>query len=266
MQKNLILFFFVSIAFQTVFAQENSDQTSSKIKKFINIEAGFIYPEGGIKESVSIRQNISDYYVNQYSNGSIFSQTDGFVFGIKYEYFFPKFKSGISSGLRFTSFNTDISGYTSSSSNFFYLRYSMQDSDTKFARVKSLTEFNYLLSVPLEVRVIPFHYKNLSFYATAGIEYSIASLNKGTDIKFQIDAMNEYKDEILSGVSGPTNKNYSTFYSSIGIKLGQEGKPNYMFEVLLPSVFLTSNNFALVNVNFYGGFKLAIQFPVNKNK
>ena len=266
MQKTLISFFLAFMPFLTAFPQYNTDQTPSDRKSSIHVEAGYIYPQGTIKESVSIRQNISYYYVNQYSNGYVSSETSGLVIGIRYEYFLPGLKSGISTGLRFTGLNTEISGYTSGNSNFFYLRYSMQDSDTKFARVNSLTESNSLISVPLEVRFIPFKYKNLAFYAKSGIEYTMIRFGKGTDIKFQNDDMDDYKDAILGSISGSPNKNYSTFYSSIGIKIGQEGKSNYMFEVLLPSFFLTVNNFALIDTDYFEGFKLAILFPIKNNK
>jgi hypothetical protein len=266
MQKTLITFILVTIPFITASTQSEGNQATNGRKRYFHIEAGYIYPEGTIKESVAIRQNISYYYVNQYSNGYISSTTSGLLLGVRYEYYLPKLKSGISSGLRFTGLNTDISGYTSNNSNFFFLRYSMQDSDTKFARVKSLTENNYLLSIPLEIRFTPFQYKNLSLYAKAGLEYSMISLKNEVNISFQDDDMEVNKDAILENITYPINKNYSTFYSAIGLKLGQEGKTNYTLEVLFPSFFLTKNNFYLVDVAYFEGFRLSIQFPVKNNK
>lgn len=266
MQKALITFILTTISFITASSQNNGNQTISDWKRYFHIEVGYIYPEGTIKESLAIRQNISYFYANQYSNGYISSTTSGLILGVRYEYYYPKFKSGISSGLRFTGLNTDISGYTSNNSDFFFLRYSTQDSDTKFARVKSLTEYNYLLSVPLEIRFTPIEYKNLSLYAKAGLEYSIISLKNEADISFQDDNMDVNKGEILKRITDPINKNYATFYSALGLKLGKEGKPNYTFEVLFPSIFLTKNNFYLVDVDYFEGFRLSIQFPVKNNK
>lgn len=266
MKNTVISFFLACIPFLTIYPQDDGEQALKNGKRFIHVEAGLIYPEGVIKESVSIRQNLSYYYVNQYSEGYIYSETCGLVLALKYEYFLPGFRSGISTGLRFTGLNTDISGHTSGSSDFFYLRYSIQDNDTKFARVKLLTESIYFISVPLELRVIPFHYKNLSFYANAGIEYSIIRLRNATDIEFQNDDMDAQKDVILGNIAGTANKNYSTFYGSIGIKLGKDNKPNYLFEVLLPSFFLTDSNFSLIDVNYFAGCKLAVQFPVKNHK
>jgi hypothetical protein len=247
----------------TVFPQNDENKNTDGWEKFIHVEAGFLYPEGSIKESIPIRQNLSYYYVDQYSDGYVSSETYGFVFGLRYEYYLPKLKSGISAGLRYYGLQTEISGYSSASSEFFFLRYSIDDSDTRFARVSSLAESNYLITVPLEVRVVPFQYKNLAFFAKAGIEYSIISLRQKTDITFRDDNMNAYKDEVLGNISGSANKNFSTFYSSVGFKLGKEGRPNYMFEVLLPSFFLTGNNFSLIDADYFSGFRLSVQFQVN---
>jgi hypothetical protein len=265
MKKFILLkIFLTSISAGIIFPQNQDNQSPGERRNFIHIEAGYIYPEGTIKESVAIRQNISYFTPDQYSGGSVSSTISGLALGMKYECYFPKLKSGLLTGLRFTGINTEISGYTSRSSDFFFLRYSMQDSDTKFARVKTLSEENYLLSIPLEIRFTAFRHKiqNLSVFAMAGLEYSIISLKRGADIRFQDDVMDAHKNEILQRISTPVNKNYSTFYSSVGIKIGQAGRPNYTMEVLLPSLFLTENNFYLVDAEHFGGFKLSIQFPV----
>lgn len=266
MHKVIITITLVAFPFIYAVSQNNDSNAKNSWEKYIHIEAGFIYPGGTIKENISVRQNISYYYDYQYSNGNIYSETSGLALALSYEYYLPKIKSDISTGLRFTGLMTDISGYTSSSSDFFYLRYSMENSDTKFARVKSLNEVNYLLSIPLEFKFIPFRYKNLSLFVKAGIEYSIIRLKSNVDIVFQENSMDEHKDEILSIITEPTNKNIAALYSSIGFRLGKEGKPNYVFETLLPSFYLTKNNFALVDIDNISGFRLSIQFPVNNKK
>jgi hypothetical protein len=264
MKRTLLSFILAITPFLIVISQTSIDQGSNDWKKHIYIEAGYIYPDGTIKESVAIRQNISYYYVNQNSDGYVSSTSSGLVAGIRYEYFYPRFKSGISAGIRFIGFNTEISGYTSSISDFFYLRYSMEDNDTKFARVKSLEESNYILTVPLEILVVPITYKYMGLYLKAGFEYSVISFNQGSDIIFQNETMEAYEESILNNISGAVNKRFSTFYTAIGFKFGKENMPNLMFEISLPSLFLTENNFTLVDSDYYQGFKLAIQFPLNK--
>lgn len=262
MKSTLISILLATTACLLTSAQFIDDPPPDTWQRFISVEGGMIYPEGEIKESVSIRQNISYYYVNQYSDGYVSSETSGLVFGVRYGYYFPRIKSGISAGVRFTGLDTEISGYTSDISDFFYLRYSMQDSDTKFARVKSMSESNYFLSIPLEAYIVPITYRNLSIYAKAGFEYSIVNLKSGSDIMFRDAEMDPYRDEILGSISGEANRRFSTLYGTVGMKLGREDMPNLLFEVFLPSLILTKNNFALIDVDYFEGFRLAVQIPL----
>jgi len=85
MKKNLILLILTTIPFLPVFPQGDGNQTANKHKKFLHVEAGYIFPEGTIRERISIRQNISYYYDEHYSSGYIFSETSGLVLGIRYE-------------------------------------------------------------------------------------------------------------------------------------------------------------------------------------
>lgn len=266
MKCTLITILLATMPLLTLTAQYSDDPPASDWQQFIFFEGGMIYPVGEIRESVSIRQNISYYYVNQYSSGYVSSETSGMLFGARYGFYFPRFKTGISTGVRFTGLDTEISGYTSDISDFFYLRYSMLDSDTKFARVTSMSESNYFLTIPLEVHIVPITYKNLSLFAKAGIEYSVVNLKSGTDIQFRDVEMEPFKEGVMGSISDAANRRYSTFYSAVGIRVGPDDRPNFNLEVFLPSFFLTNDNFSLIDVDYYEGFKLSVQFPVNNNK
>lgn len=247
-----------------VFSQEKTPAVQQNWNRFIHIESGFLYPGGTIKESIAIRQNISSFYVDQYSRGYIFSETSGFIFGIRWEYFNNKFKTGVSTGLRYSGFKTEIFGFSSSVSDFFYLRYTIQDSDTKFARVNSITETKSFISLPLELRTMPFEIKKLGFFVRAGVEFSLMNLGKSTSIEFKEKSMNLYHDEILNNIGTNTNKFYSSLYASAGMKFGKAGRPTYIFEVYFPSLILTKNNFVLSEIDYFEGFKLSVQLPVQK--
>jgi len=267
MKKSIFVVILLAFHFTTVLSQAADNNDKSFRKQSVCFEAGFIYPQGTIKESLSIRQNLSYYYVNQQSDGFISSSISGMLLGARYEYYLPKIWSGISTGVRFIGINTEINGYASGNSDFFYLRYSMQETDTKFARVKSLTENNYLLSVPLEIRVFPLRYRKISFFAMAGVEYSVICFKKAADISFREEGMNVNKDVILGRISSPVNRNFSTFYSSVGMKLGkEENKVNFIIEVMLPSLLLSKNNFYFIDVDYIEGFRLSVQLPLNNNK
>jgi len=262
---NKIIFGIILLVFPFTAVRPQSDDNKPSRRQSLSFEAGFLYPQGTIKESLSIRQNLSYYYVNQHSDGSISSSTSGMLLGARYEYGLPGIRSGISTGLRFIGINTEINGYASANSDFFYLRYSMEENDTKFARVKSLTECNYLLSIPLEIRVYPLRYKNISLFAMAGLEYSVICFKKAADITFREEIMNPQKDVVLENISGPVNRNFSAFYSSIGVKFGKEDKLNYTIELMLPSFLLTENNFYFIDIDYLEGFRLSVQLPLKSN-
>lgn len=249
--------------FVTIFSQDALEKTLPKWSKYLHLEAGFLYPGGTIKESISVRQNISSYYVDQYSSGYVSSYTDAFFVSARWEHFYNKFKTGISIGLRYTGYKGEITGYSSMSANFFYLRYSMQDSDTKFARVKSINESNSFVSIPIEIRVVPFNYKDLGFFAKAGSDIGILNLKQTTTISFQESSMKQYHDDIVANITNETNPFYSTLYTSVGMQYGKVNKPRYVFEVQLPSLFLSNNNFALTNLDTFSGIVFSIQIPIN---
>jgi len=263
MKEFLIVLSFLALPVMTLYSQEIDAKPSDNWKSYIHLESGFMYPSGTVKESIAIRQNISSYFVNQSSDGQIYSETSGFMLSASWEYFNKIYKSGISAGLRYTGFRSEISGFSSNNADFFYLRYSMLNSDTKFTRVKSITEANNFVSIPIELRVIPIQNRYFSLFAKGGAEFSMLNLNQKTHINFQNTDMNIYEDDILNNISSTTNKFYSTLYSSLGIIVGNERKVNYLFEIFLPSFFLTENNFSLVDLDHFQGFKFSLQFPLH---
>ncbi len=245
--------------------QEPSDKTAGNHTGFLHLESGFMYPHGKIRENIAVRQNISSYYVDQSSDGHVSSETYGVFFSLRYEYFIEKLNAGISTGLRYTGFQSTISGNSSDKADFFYLRYSMINTDTKFARVKDITETKGFISIPVELRFIPIQYKNVGLFAKAGIEFSILNPVKKTDIDFQEASMEAYQDEVLSNITVQPDNFYAAFYSSVGIAIGKKDKPHYIFEVFLPSPLLSKNNFALTEVNSFTGFKFSVQIPLKKS-
>ncbi len=264
MKYSLVSLFILFAAGLNVHSQEMVSAPAPKWTKSIHLESGLIYPKGSIKESIAIRQNISSYFVNQSSDGEILSVTSGFQLGMKYEYFYSRFNTGISAGIRYTGYRTEISGFSSSNADFFYLRYSILGTDTKFARVKDISEVNNFISIPLEIRVVPLHYRDIGLFFRAGAEFSRFNLKKDTNIDFQDTSMNSYEDNILENIGVTTNKNYATLYGTVGVQYGKENKANYLFEIFLPSYFITDHNFAISEVDYLEGFKFSVQFPLKK--
>jgi len=262
--KKLILSLSILLAAGVqMYSQEEYSEPSQKWLKYIHIETGFMYPAGNIKENIAIRQNLSSYFVNQYSEGEIMSETSGINFGVKYEYFSPRFKTGIATGLRYTGYLTDISGYSSGNAEFFYLRYSTLGSDTKFARVKSLSERHNFVTIPIELRMVPVKIKDIGFFVKAGAEFTLLNFKNDTNIEFQDPAMNASEDNILFQISDQENTYYSTLYGSVGMEYALKSKTSLTFEVFLPSFVLSDNIFDLTDVSHIEGFKFSVLIPLN---
>ncbi|MCK9291758.1 MAG: hypothetical protein WCR58_05905 [Bacteroidales bacterium] len=232
----------------------------------LHLEGGSYFMGGDIKEDLSIRQNISYYEASQYSPGIITPETKTYLFGIKYEYHLPHFNSGISTGIRFIGLQNELIGYTSRVSRFFYLRYSESDSDTKFARISSLMENYYALTVPFELRIGLYQFTGINFFAKAGVEYSLINFKKEVNIQFQEETMMPYHNMLVQEITDPANTHFATFYSSLGISFGKNDKINFALEVLLPSFVLTDNNFHLLDIKEFDGIKLSVYFPVSPFK
>jgi hypothetical protein len=245
-----------------VLSQEISEKPPAKWNSFLHMESGLVFPGGSIKEGLNIRQNISGWNVHQQSYGNVHTQSSGFILGVKWEFFNVRLRSGVSTGLRYAGYNTEISGYSSSIADFFYLRYSMFDSETKFTRVKSLNETNRHISVPVEFRTEPLQFEKFALFAKAGADFSWLNTGRSTSINFHDNDMNIHHDEILKDFVVPANKHYSTLYWSVGVRAGREGSVNYSLEAFLPSRFLTGNNFTLTEADNFQGVVFSIQVPV----
>ncbi len=247
----------------TLHSQELTDEGEKKWNGFLYPEAGFVFPDGTIRDRIAIRQNISSYYVDQTSDGHVSSETNGYFIGLGYEYYISRFRTGFSTGLRFTGFRTQITGNSSERADFFYLRYSMVDTDTRFARVKKITESLNLLSIPVELSVTPFEFGRIGLFARAGVEFNIINPAGKRDIRFQNETMEVNQDDILKNISDQPGKFYSTLYGSVGITLNNENRIRYRLEVYVPSLFLSRDNFSLTEVNSFNGVRFSVQMPLH---
>jgi hypothetical protein len=262
MKKLTCFVFIVIICITNIYSQATNDEPTALWKMNFTAEAGYQYPKGSVRESIAIRQNISSYFVNQSTNGQISSGTTGAVLGLKYELFNTRFNSGLSTGLRLIRYESEISGYSSSTADFFYLRYSEEGADTKFARIKSLNEINSMITIPVELKFVLFQNYLFDLFCSGGVEASIFNIKKDASIKFQDESMKSYETQILNNISEPSRKFCSTLYASAGISIGKENRPNLLFEVF-PAVFLTKNNFTFTEINSYSGFKFSMMIPIN---
>ncbi len=261
--KKLLLFSLLLCMATWLFAQGSSESTASRWKHRLQLEAGFSFPSGSISENLAIRQNISSYYVYQSSQGTVYCDLSSFNTALKWGTYNPGLKLGFAAGVRYSSFTTHISGYTSSNANFFYIRYSTSGTDTKFARVKSITESSKLIGIPIEVTYVPFSSTFMQFFLKGGIEPASYRISHLTDIEFENPDMEGVEEEVAATFGTPVSTFCSTFYTSLGFTIAGETKPGFTFEWVLPSVFISQKNFNLADVNrMHTGIRASIHFPV----
>ncbi len=266
MNRIIFCVFVLCLATSNLFAQNSGAKFQLGGTHNLQLDFGVLSPGGSVKESLEVRQNPSYYYDNNYRSGSVNAETSIYNFGASYEYFLDNLKSGLSTGIRFTNVFTEVFGHSSHQSDFFFLRYSEDESDTKFARVKNLTEHYAVLSIPLELRVQLLRWHDFSLFARAGMEYAFVKLTHSLDIEFQQESMDLVKDVVLDKIKSPLNNQYATAYASLGLTYGKEGKINAVFELMGPATFLTNDNFHLVDLHYNSGFKLAVIIPLTKTQ
>ena len=255
-KKGIILCWALYMGFCSVWSQE-------PVKFTVGFEVGSGFVTGDVNSSWNLRQDVGNYNYGYGNDNSLSTEMTMAVIGIKPEISFLKGLFAVSSGLRYTRMNSTISKGSSSGSSYFFLKDPGAKANTEYYKVKELWEDNDYLGIPLEVTFLPFQYEQMGFYFKAGVEMNFR-FNNHRDIVFLNPGMETYQQDIFDHVGIKPNVLYSTFYSSVGIRLGKKNKTNYNFELLLPSTFLTKNNSSLVVPQMYSGFKLSVQLMVSK--
>lgn len=266
MKRNLLFFSALLLCLSQGYSQDPLSLKEKKSAGFLHFEFGAHYPSGSVKESIPVRQNISSYYVDQLNGGQVSSDITGWTAAVKYSYFFDQSDVAFSAGLRYTGYSGEVYGYTSPGADFFYLRYSMDDSNTRFARVKEMSESHHFISIPLEARYYPFQYQRMRWFVSAGAELGLFSFLDETDISFREDFMEEYQDEILAQLAVDSESFYSTAYIGLGVEFISQKDYTFVLEAILPSLFLSENNFSFSEVDSYSGFRFSIGFPLHKKQ
>lgn len=264
--KRINYLFLLMLLYPAILFPQDNPSRRDTWKSRIQLESGVMYPEGQIRENIAIRQNVSSYYIYQSSRGYISSETYGPGFGLKWEFFNPELKLGISSGLRYTGFKTEISGSTSASADYFYLRYYSMGSETRFARMKSISENNRYLIVPIEVSYTLVEFKDFGLFAKGGAEFSLINLRHETDVEFQEESMEANSGPVLESFGLPSRNFFAGAYASAGIHYSSPNGLIYKAEFLLPSLLLSKNNFVLTETDHYTGFRLSAIIPVSFKK
>jgi hypothetical protein len=242
---------------------QNDEENQNIWKHKIGVETSFMFPAGDIIENIPIRQNVNSFYTHQSSSGQVSSYSNTAFYGAKYEIFNDKFRIGISSGIRYYNHKTEISGYSSYNSDFFYLRYTMEGNETKFARIKNIYENKDFVSIPLEIKYIFFQPNQLGFFASVGTDFSLFKTVDKVNIDFFDDKMNEFEQEVIKTILRQTNDFKSTLYVSFGIRYAEKDKIGFALEFIGPYAFITNDNFTLIDFYSSSGVRFSVEIPLN---
>lgn len=259
-----LLLCILCISFVATKAQQN-EQLFANEKKAVRVNLVFeIGPEflSGTfnSEKWPVRRDIG--YNSSYSSSYVQTEISAFYAGAKSEFVFWDGRSSVATGLRYGFTSSDIL-QSNSYSNYFYLRYDSNGSDTKYARVKGMSERYDMLAVPLEFKWAPIHFSNFNIYLKAGFEFNFRISSK-VEIDFVNESMEADEEFIFDYVGGVETKSfYARPYAGFGMNYEGKNGHGVAFDVLFSNYF-SDNNFALIIPDAYTGIQFSYYMPLSK--
>jgi hypothetical protein len=195
-------------------------------------------------------------------SNSIYAIAHGFSLGVKPEFVFNNGRFSVASGLRYLSKVCTLNNH--SRFGFFYLRYGESDTDTRFARVRNISENYDFIGVPLEFKwmLIRFSDFPLSFHLQAGAE-AYFKLNSDVQIDFVNDFMRSEERKILDYIGVETNDFLARAHLGFGGRYSFNNRMALTMDILFP-FFLTENHFALMNPAGGVAVQFSLQIPLTK--
>jgi len=267
MKKFWIILSLISIYSLQIQAQDTITYKIPRLR--LGIEAGVNYFFGTINKPNMIRESRSYYYTsgnqssadNDYYGGFI-SQSSSFAaysFGLKLEYVLHK-RVAISSGLRFSFYKATLF----SDRNYFLWKISETETSSNYIKIKNLSQKNYYLAIPLEVRFF-FTERDFfaRFYLIAGNSFNFL-IASSDHVEFQNPKMEKYNSTVKQHI-GRTNLFYGSFYLGIGLKLGKVNYPFGNIEFFCPIVNLAkhrANAFVYLDAIPAMGIRTTLNIPM----
>jgi|GEM_PF-1947401 len=239
------------------------NEVAKKPNRFVlGVEFGSDFMTGSfLSDKWDVRQNVSHFGWSH--GGSLFADANSFYFGIKPEFIFCNERWSVASGLRYRSMNNMLrhSGFQT---NFFYLRYDDNSMNTKYARVRGISENYQFLGIPLELKWIPFRFPNPNFnvHLIAGTDVYFR-LDSNVEIDFVNDFMKAEQATILDFVGVETNSIFARAYFGFGASHTFENGMKLSADLLFPTI-LTKNNSALMQLENHVALQFSFQFPLSK--
>jgi hypothetical protein len=182
----------------------------------------------------------------------------GFAYlGIKPEYMLSK-RFTITAGIRFFTKKVMLD----SDRDYFLWKIFEDEANTDYIKIKSISQRNYYLGVPLEVRFFPNDKDYFArFYIVAGTSLNFLLASKD-EVLFSNIAMEKHTSQVLQYIGTP-NALWGTLYGGVGVKIGKLDRPCGRIEVHAPVLtygYNKSNSFT--NMDVAGmGFQATFLIP-----
>ena len=166
----------------------------------------------------------------------------------------------LATGLRLHFFKATLDYHQ----DFFLWKLSETESGTNYVKIKNISQTNFYLEVPLEVRLFPRekdYFARHYFVFGAAFNFLIASQEQ---VNFVNPQMEKYRSQVLSDLNDP-NIFLCSVYAGIGLKLGKMKNPFGNIEIHFPEVTFGKRK-SLVNTIDGFGIRIltTMNFPVDK--
>ncbi|MDR1610550.1 MAG: hypothetical protein LBS08_03465 [Candidatus Symbiothrix sp.] len=239
-------------------------QEKKKVNGRIGFEFGISSVFGGTVTPDRIRANKSMYEYDDFYCGFPGPDQDAEIIygGIKYEYPLWENRLGLSAGLRFSKISSEISPDWSYS-HFLWL-FRQEGQNTDYLSIRSITQKNYYLGVPLELRYF-FPRRSDSFFKQyvklgVAVNYRLSTENS---IAFYNNEMTQYADAVGKQVGKPASFN-AYVYPAYGFRLGRIKDFWLNLEFQFPGFLAGKKAHSFIRQDFGVGMQMSLQMPLSK--
>ena len=259
--RNLFLTI-VLLAATVAQAQQNNERVEKPNRWLLGIEIGTEAIHGAFRDDKwSVRQGLGSFDSH---NSLVYTRASAFSFGIKPTFVFDNGRFSVSSGLRYLSMGCDLNN--NSRFGFFFLRYSEHETDTRYARVRGISENYHFIGIPLELRWRPIRFPNPRFNAHLIVGADVHfKLGSNVEIDFVNDFMKNEERAILNYIGVETGNFLARTYFGFGASYTFENRMAITVDAPLFLFPLTENNFALITSPINNtGVRFAFQIPLSR--
>ncbi len=260
--KTIFYFLFALSIISLRLYSQNEGESSQVWQKFVHIEMNGMLPNATMKENIPIRQNVSSYTYYNHNDAKIVAQTNGLAYAAKLELYNDQLNLGLSAGIKYCSYYTTIKGRMSENAEYFYFRYVSDQQESKFARLKNITEKQQYLTVPVDFRYYYLNRKRLGLFARLSGDVGFNVYHK-LDVTFFNPEMNPNKPEVLSIIDQTFDKVYYSGFASLGFRYYYLNKVSLNVEINVLSTYFGGNYFILTDAGRCSALKASVQIPLN---